>query len=242
MDRLLNVREAAELIKVSQMTIRRWTNAGILRCYRIGPKKQRRFRLRDLEEYLLGMATPQGRAGISLGFQDLKVSDGTHAAHLYRSDEEAMAVAVSYMEEGLRNGETVMVVAPEARCRLLLDRLGNRGMDAIELQRIRRLHLSHGTAIPSEHAALISNVMSGSPSRFRLVGEMLWTRKKGWSAEQIESLERMSNLGMCVSGRLFLCQYDLREFSGNEAMMALETHRQVLYKGMVQESHYFMQV
>lgn len=131
---------------------------------------------------------------------------------------------------------------PEAGCRLILDDLGNRGMDTMELGRIGRLHLSYGMAIPSEHATLITKVMSDSPGRFRLLGEMLWTRERGWSAEQIESLERMSNLGMPVSGRLFLCQYDLQEFSGNEAMMAVETHRHLIYKGLVQESPYFMKM
>ncbi|MCF8093195.1 MAG: helix-turn-helix domain-containing protein, partial [Desulfotignum sp.] len=33
MEKLLNVRQAAELLNVSQMTVRRWTNAGLPRQF-----------------------------------------------------------------------------------------------------------------------------------------------------------------------------------------------------------------
>ena len=35
-ERLLNIREAAEFLNVSQMTVRRWTNEGSFHYYRIG--------------------------------------------------------------------------------------------------------------------------------------------------------------------------------------------------------------
>jgi excisionase family DNA binding protein len=43
MEKLLNVKQAAELLNVSEMTVRRWTNAGLLACFRIGKKRERRF-------------------------------------------------------------------------------------------------------------------------------------------------------------------------------------------------------
>ena len=52
MERLLDIKEAAEILSVAEMTVRRWTNTGLLRCYRVGGKRERRFRIRDLQEYL----------------------------------------------------------------------------------------------------------------------------------------------------------------------------------------------
>ena len=39
MERLLDIKDAAEFLNVSEMTIRRWTNSGKLKCYRVGGKR-----------------------------------------------------------------------------------------------------------------------------------------------------------------------------------------------------------
>ena len=40
---LWTIDEVAAYMRVSIATIRRWTNAGVLPCYRLGSNKQRRF-------------------------------------------------------------------------------------------------------------------------------------------------------------------------------------------------------
>ena len=50
--KLLTIAEAAALLNVSKMTIRRWTNSGKLACSRIGPRKERRFLRTDLQKLL----------------------------------------------------------------------------------------------------------------------------------------------------------------------------------------------
>ena len=40
---LLNIKEAAAFLKVSEASLRRWTNAGKLACMRLGAKRERRF-------------------------------------------------------------------------------------------------------------------------------------------------------------------------------------------------------
>jgi excisionase family DNA binding protein len=52
MERLFDIKDAAEFLNVSEMTIRRWTNSGKLKCYRVGGKRERRFHKSDLEELL----------------------------------------------------------------------------------------------------------------------------------------------------------------------------------------------
>jgi transcriptional repressor of dcmA and dcmR len=76
-------------------------------------------------------------------------------------------------------------------------------------------------------------------SRFRLFGDMTWVKERGWGLETTRQLEEMGNSLPTTPGRLFLCQYPLNCFSGQELMMAVETHRYTLYKGALQESPYF---
>lgn len=40
---LLRVREVATLLRVHPNTVRAWTSLGILPCYRVGPRKDRRI-------------------------------------------------------------------------------------------------------------------------------------------------------------------------------------------------------
>lgn len=62
----LNIQQAARFLNVSEMTVRRWTNAGALHCYRVGTRRARRFSVEDLIGYLEGLHSPADPAGVSL--------------------------------------------------------------------------------------------------------------------------------------------------------------------------------
>jgi len=49
---LLDVREAARFLRVSETSIRRWTDSGKLKCYRVGEARHRRFTREDLFDFL----------------------------------------------------------------------------------------------------------------------------------------------------------------------------------------------
>ena len=52
MDDMLTVSEVAQLLHVHPNTLRRWSNKGRIRSYRINPRGDRRYRLRDIEDFL----------------------------------------------------------------------------------------------------------------------------------------------------------------------------------------------
>ena len=51
-DRLLTVGEAAEILCVHPNTVRWWNSVGLLQSYRIGPRRDRRFRSGDIHNLL----------------------------------------------------------------------------------------------------------------------------------------------------------------------------------------------
>ena len=51
-DRLLSIREVAELFGVDISTVRRWDEAGHLRSVRVGERGHRRFRQTDIRRLL----------------------------------------------------------------------------------------------------------------------------------------------------------------------------------------------
>ncbi|MCK9573036.1 MAG: helix-turn-helix domain-containing protein [Candidatus Omnitrophica bacterium] len=49
---LMTINEVSEFLKVTPATIRRWTDNGQLKCYRVGRKRERRFDRKDIITYL----------------------------------------------------------------------------------------------------------------------------------------------------------------------------------------------
>jgi excisionase family DNA binding protein len=51
-DTMLTVSDVANLLNVHINTVRRWSNQGILKAYRIGSRGDRRFRQEDVTTFL----------------------------------------------------------------------------------------------------------------------------------------------------------------------------------------------
>jgi len=52
-DGMLTAGEAAKLLNVHINTVRRWTNKGLLKAYRVGRRHDRRFTQQDIDHFLL---------------------------------------------------------------------------------------------------------------------------------------------------------------------------------------------
>jgi len=51
---MLTASELAHLLNVHINTVRRWSNQGILKAHRIGPRGDRRFSKEDIDSFLTG--------------------------------------------------------------------------------------------------------------------------------------------------------------------------------------------
>ncbi len=49
---MLTISEVARLLHVNVNTLRRWSDSGLIRAYRIGPRADRRFREDDITRFL----------------------------------------------------------------------------------------------------------------------------------------------------------------------------------------------
>ena len=56
MENMLTVVEVARLLHLHPNTIRRWNNQGLIKAYRLGPLRVRRFLREDISDFLKNKA------------------------------------------------------------------------------------------------------------------------------------------------------------------------------------------
>ena len=236
MDNLLTIKQAAEFLHVSEMSLRRWTNAGKLKCYRVGKKKERRFRMEDLLDYLEGTVDE-----IPLGFDDFRAPKAAHIVHFYSNETESLDLGARFVKQGLDRGELVLVMTPEDRRARLLQAVEDLGVLTSVFLEQGVLTVLGGKEDPHAQAGLVDEFLSkaGSMNGFRLLGDMVWTKVHNWSLDQIYTLEQLTNRQRVDQNALFFCQYDTGSFSADGAFMAMQAHDHTLYNSKFSPSPYF---
>ena len=51
---MLTTTEVAQLLRVHPNTVRQWANKGLLRAYRLGTRRDRRFKREDVDSFIQG--------------------------------------------------------------------------------------------------------------------------------------------------------------------------------------------
>src|SRR5438874_3463132 len=95
--RLLNTREAAKFLRVSQASIRRWSDSGLLAARRVGRRRERRFKESDLQAFMQEPA--HGGAGgnaskVNVGGE--RVGVPSHLATLYSTDAGGLRLTLPF--------------------------------------------------------------------------------------------------------------------------------------------------
>ena len=232
---LLNIKEAAALLKVSEASLRRWTNAGRLACLRLGAKRERRFRREDLMAFLEdreAAAAPAAPASVrptEVLLEGIAIEYGNHICTLYENDLGRLKWSVPFLTDGLRNGDGCFLIATKAVRDEILGHISEVWDGVAQALDQSQLVLSDGIADGEamcrfvEHN-LVMATRSGMRS-FRLLGDMTWCVRLGMTYEELMAYEVRYNFDIARRFPLVsVCQYDVREFSGPAVLNALKCH------------------
>lgn len=240
---LLDIGQAAEFLRVSETSLRRWTNSGKLACLRIGQKRERRFRRADLLAFMENQPGEPGEPGAGSGRGSSENSAHArspgpdaalprHTCSLYSTDAGCIDLAVPFLLGGLREGSICYLVAgPRVREGILEEMTKRRQSVPADIES-GKLVLSNYHKAPREqweyYASCIAEAVSNGATSFRVFGDV-WALRKKTSAEKVVEYEY--GYDRLISARFpvtTLCGYDARRFDGLGLFSALKGHPQTL--------------
>jgi transcriptional repressor of dcmA and dcmR len=233
-DELLTIRDAAALLRVSAVSLRRWTDAGKLPCLRVGGRRERRFRRHDLMAFVgqpggsaANPSSPRTRPPVVL--EGLRIDYGSHLCSLYETDLGRIKLSVPFLAEGLRRGDACFLIAGLEVQGEILKALENTAGEARGARGPGRLILSTGAASGDEmydflNARFVTATQTGDRG-LRVVGDMAWFLDQGMDIDELQRFEMRFDQYLAPAYPVVgLCQYDARRFSGVGMLTALKTH------------------
>lgn len=229
---LLNTAEAARFLRVSQASIRRWSDAGLLSSRRVGGRRERRFAKSDLVQFLNRHDKPSvlSDPGATINVGGVAIPVPSHLATFYSTDVGRLRLTIPFLIEGLQSGETCFLAASDELLKLYMKAIENQ--DRFDLN--RAVASGRFTALAFDGATVdravefweeqFAHSLSRSPSLIRHVGEMATVRLMFPSEHEMLRFEQAYEV-MCRRYPVAaICQYDVREFDGVAMLEVIKAH------------------
>lgn len=227
---LFNTKEAARFLRVSEASIRRWSDAGLLPVQRVGRRRERRFAQPDLVQFL-GQPTGDARAAGKPGRTTTVVVGGasvpvrSHLAPIFSTDVGGLRLSVPFLADGIRAGHPCFLVATgKVLERYLAALTVEHGIDFAAVVRTRRMVVLSGGESTGDWERLFGKALESGPTVLRVVGEMTCVRTMLVTDAEMMALEESYEVMAKRFPVVSLCQYDAREFSGETMLRALKAH------------------
>jgi excisionase family DNA binding protein len=233
-DKLYNTKEAAAFLRVSEASIRRWSDAGLLPARRIGGRRERRFSESDLVSFLgtsdIVAAARAESLQTTVNVGGVPLSMHTHLATFYDSDAGRLRLTAPFFAEGLRAGQPCFLVASGDVLDSYFEALGREhGVDIEAALHEGRLVTAPGPGADVDAALSFWEqccwrAVGRGPTVIRITGEMASARKGFASDADMMRFEVAFNVLARRFPMVALCQYDVRQFDGETVFQAMRAH------------------
>lgn len=232
---LLNIKQAAALLNVSEVSLRRWTDAGRLRCVRVGRRRERRFHREDLLAFLEGEDAPQADGAEPSGrlaritIEGISIEYGSHLCAFYEDELGRLKLSVPFLAGGLRQNDICYLVASAPTGEAILEHLIEVYPEVDGALASGQLVVSDGMASAQEMLDYLRHsfvmALGRGSHAMRVLGDMAWFLDKGLEVDELMEFESRFNCSLAHQFPVVsLCQYDVRLFSGSGVLSALKCH------------------
>lgn len=237
-ERLLTTREAATFLKVSEASIRRWTDSGLLPARRVGRRRARRLREEDLRMFMeagpsQGFGAADTGPAATMVIQDVVVPLGSHIACFYTTDAGRLRIGLPFLRDGLLAGQSAVLLraTPDVREQYFAA-LQNEGVDAAEAIQTGLLMLypevsgSAGDQVARfEQMLTAASRTRGGP--IRILAEVLADVETLGSVAEHMIVEQRVNAVFKRFPVVTICAYDVRAFDAVTVIEALKLHTDI---------------
>ena len=234
--KFLTTAEAAKFLKVSEASIRRWSNQGKLKCYRIGGRAERRFLESDI---LIGIE--------KFGEKE----EPNHISFFFRSEKDQLDTVIPILVDYLKNGHRVLYIrdsTEEGKLYLSLEEQGINVKKSLEKGSLKLFdssevylkdgHFDMDRVFTFWEDALEESIRMGY-SKIFCSGEMTWYLTQLPGVEKMMEYEDKLNL---ITDKYpqatVVCQYDLNRLSGSVIIEAVLSHPLVLLENRSYQGFY----
>jgi hypothetical protein len=175
---------------------------------------------------------------------------GHHAALLYSTPEEQLAIVLPFIEIGLRRNERCLYVTGENRLESVLGAMRKAGINVEYEQRRGALKVASGQAVFLQGGAFQPEQMVGELqaettraleegfSGLRATGEMTWTLAVPRALEKLVQYEAALDRKF-PKGLTGLCQYHKDSFGSSIIREMIYIHPHVIAKGQVMQNPWY---
>lgn len=141
-----------------------------------------------------------------------------HHACLYEDEDEFLAMALPFAQEGLDAGEPVLAATTPANIQLLRDALGERAhaLDTAETAYFGRR--------PVERVSALLRYADRRSAPVRMIAEQPWAGKCARQIAEWKRMESALNVLLAPTGAHLICPYDTRTVPADVVEAAWATH------------------
>jgi transcriptional regulator with XRE-family HTH domain len=150
-----------------------------------------------------------------------------HRVLPYGSDEEYLAAAIPFFDEGMERSDCLLAVTTEDQIEVLRDSLEDRA-DNVEFGDSADWYRSPGAAL-NGYRAFVNEKREAGAVWIRILGEPVWAGRSDAEITAWTRYESLLNLSFASSPATIVCPYDTRSLPEEVVADALRTHPSVAH-------------
>ena len=227
-DQYVGTREAARLLGVSEASVRRWSDAGLLSPHRVGRRGERRFTRSDVLQFRGSGRQGQSPQVGSVVLEGTGLPLHTHLGAFYTTERGQLRLAIPFLRDGLLAGQHCVVLANQETRQVFESELKADGIDVDRAVSNGLLRLF----APSEtldggidfYERTFTEITRGGGSIIRMLAEATQQKDSLGSMDLLMRFESALEVLVHRFPVVLICQYDARKVLGPELVAALKLH------------------